>query len=252
MCGEGAEKSNYVSTAHNLDPFKRVVVQATWQKYIDNSISSTINLPVAATVEQIRELYLLAYESGCKGLTIFRDGCKRVGVLTNDIKNGNNIGRGYIKSISNELKGRKRKLITGCGSLHCSAFFNDNGDLREVFLAKGSQGGCANFMHSLSRMISLSARAGVSLDDIVDQLESSGTCPSYAVRRATKKDTSSGNSCPTAIGRILIEMQKEFKDELSNDNCQEIVINNCPTCGSQMVMAEGCTTCRSCGWSKCS
>ena len=114
--------------------------------------------------------------------------------------------------------GKKRTLITGCGTLHCEAFFDpDTGELLETYLSKGSQGGCNNFMVGLSRMISLAARGGIDIYTIVDQLKSSGTCPSYAVRRATKKDTSPGSCCPVAVGNALIDMYKEMKEELGID-----------------------------------
>lgn len=85
----------------------------------------------------------------------------------------------------------KRRLTTGCGSLHCTAWFNpQTGDLMEIYLNKGSTGGCANFMVGLSRIISLACRGGIKIEDIADQLQSTGACPSYASRTATKHDTS--------------------------------------------------------------
>ena len=112
-------------------------------------------------------------------------------------------------------------------------------------------------MVGLSRTISLAARNGVSIQDIVDQLKSSGTCPSYAVRRATKNDTSPGSSCPVAIGNALIEMWKEVN---SMEKCEETTKNSpekcdttpkCPECGGELRFDGGCNTCPSCGWSKC-
>lgn len=92
--------------------------------------------------------------------------------------------------------GKKRTLKTGCGTLHCEAFFDpETGQLLETYFSKGSSGGCNNFMIGLSRAISLCARGGIDVYSIVDQLKSSGTCPSYAVRSATKHDTSKGSSC---------------------------------------------------------
>jgi ribonucleoside-diphosphate reductase alpha chain len=74
----------YFVTAQTLDWHNRIEMQAVWQKYIDASISSTVNLPRTATVEEIEDLYLYAWEMGLKGATIFRDGCKRAGILTLD------------------------------------------------------------------------------------------------------------------------------------------------------------------------
>ena len=129
------------------------------------------------------------------------------------------------------------------------------GELRETYLSKGSTGGCNNFMISLSRMISLAARGGVGIYDIVDQLKSSGTCPSYAVRFATKKDTSKGSCCPVAVGYALIDMYEELQVELGlkNYDTKEEKTNKpkCPECGEDLVFEGGCNTCKSCGWSKC-
>lgn len=127
-------------------------------------------------------------------------------------------------------------------------------------------GNCNQFMIGLSRMVSLSARGGVDIYSIVDQLKSSGTCPSYAVRKATKNDTSLGSSCPVAIGNALIDMYKELQEELGNVQVEETKEEKtpikdkqkkagspkCPECGSELGMVEGCMTCPNCGWSKCS
>ena len=139
----------------------------------------------------------------------------------------------------------------------------------ETYLSKGSTGGCNNFMIGLSRMISLSARSGCSIHTIVDQLNSCGTCPSYAVRTATKHDTSKGSCCPIAVGNALLEMYNEMQKEINefDDEKTEVAINKpivktdvkstsakavCPECGEEIVFEGGCNICKSCGWSKCS
>jgi ribonucleoside-diphosphate reductase alpha chain len=166
------------------------------------------------------------------------------------------LGRGFIYEINNDVVGKKRKLTTGCGSLHCIAFFDPfNGDLLETYLSKGSTGGCNNFMVGLSRMISLSARAGCDIKSIINQLDSCGVCPSYAVRKVTAKDTSKGSCCPMAIGNALLDMHKEVLDELGLLDVEDKELNNgqlCPECQEQMVAEGGCVSCKACGWSKCS
>ena len=127
----------------------------------------------------------------------------------------NDLPRGYIVKADDNCIGKKRTLITGCGTLHCEAFFDPTtGDLLETYFSKGSSGGCLNTLTGLSRMISLACRGGVDIYSIVDQLKSSGVCPSYAVRRATKHDTSKGSCCPVAIGNALIDMYEELQNEL--------------------------------------
>jgi len=256
----------YFITAMTLDYKSRIHMQSAWQNHIDASISSTINVPEAFTAQETEDLYLYAYEQGLKGVTIYRDGCKRSGILSkiarNQAKPGKELNRGDIIQIADDVIGKKRKLVTGCGNLHCLAMFDcDTGDLLEVYLSKGSQGGCNNFMIGLSRMISISARGGVDIYTIIDQLNSTGSCPSYTVRFATKKDTSKGSCCPMAVGNALLDMynevQRELKERPAADNFRpknsdgSQINNPCPMCGEELVFEGGCNTCKACGWSKC-
>lgn len=269
---------DYFVTAQTLDYKERIDMQAVWQKHIDASISSTINVPNNFTVDQVEDLYLYAWEKGLKGVTIYRDGCKRAGILSTKenntsnesaISSDTNISRGTIIKADDNCIGKKRTLITGCGTLHCEAFFDpDTGELLETYLSKGSLGGCNQFMIGLSRLISLSARGGIDIYSIIDQLKSSGTCPSYAVRRATKHDTSLGSSCPVAVGNALLDMYKEMQSEIGEENEEatknahknktnknmpegKVKVAPCPECGSPLVFEGGCNTCKNCGWSKC-
>ena len=296
---DDSELPDYFVTAQTLNYKERIDMQSVWQKHIDASISSTVNVPNSFTVEQVEDLYMYAWEKGLKGVTIFRDGCKRAGILTTDTSEKSNASNQFkLKSSDNQLKrgmiikvddnciGKKRTLVTGCGTLHCEAFFDpDTGELLETYLSKGSTGGCNNFMVGLSRMISLAARGGVDIYTIVDQLKSSGTCPSYAVRRATKKDTSPGSCCPVAVGNALIDMYKEMKEELGVDeelnisyenekkhnNKDKIELKNsqrkpsiktkmpkvqldsalCPICGEPLQASGGCFSCPNDGYSRC-
>ena len=240
-------------TASTINPLKRIKMQSVWQENIDASISSTINLPNNTSIEQIKTLYIEAWKQGLKGLTIYRDGCKRSGILTTkNSKNANILERGKVIACSDNLIGLKRKLITGCGSLHVQAFFDPNSrDLQEVYLSKGSTGGCNNYMIGLSRLISLSCRAGVSVHDIKDQLDSTGICPSYSNRTVIKKDTSKGSCCPMAVGNVLIDMWNEFNKQQSQENNKNNNAILCPQCGSPLEASGGCLSCKSCGYSKC-
>ena len=242
----------------------RVDMQAVIQRHIDTGISSTVNLPNDTTVEEVEQLYLYAWKKKIKGITIFRDGCKREGILTTGSISEDEV-KEQLKHVPTNAIGKKRKLVTGCGSLHTLAFFDPStGDLLETYLNKGSTGGCNNFMIGLSRMLSLAARAGASIDDIVDQLKSTGTCSSYAVRRATKKDTSLGSCCPMAIANALLDMHGEMQSEIKSgivpeSKPQEIIPDIifesnavCPECGSALAFEGGCSTCKNCGYSKCS
>ena len=173
--------------------------------------------------------------------------------------------------VNDDVIGLKRKLMTGCGTLHCTAFFDPaTGDLLETYISKGSTGGCLNSLTGLSRMISLSSRAGVSIYDIVDQLDSSGVCPSYAVRRAVHGDTSPGSSCPVAIGRALLDMYNEMQSTIEDEDYMEDNMEDefeacvnvestpalvqgcaCPECGAPLQHEGGCDICKNCGYSRC-
>ncbi len=254
---------DYFVTAQNLNYKQRLNMQGTWQMHIDASISSTVNLTEDFPEEEVYNLYMYAWQIGCKGVTVFRDGCKRLGILSTKEKEKEKPKheegeRGFVADVEDNVIGKKRKLMTGCGSLHCTAFFHPKtGELVEAYLNKGSTGGCNNFMIGLSRMISLAARSGCDLQSIVDQLRSCGSCPSYAVRTHTKKDTSKGSCCPMAVGFALIEMEKEMKSDLGLYEEEEKaagpekIINPCPNCGDELQFQGGCNVCKSCGWTKC-
>lgn len=266
---------DYFVTAMTLDYRQRIDMQSIWQRHIDASISSTVNVPESFTVEETESLYMYAFEQGLKGITIFRDGCKRIGILntkeTKTVTAGEGLKRGEIILVTDDVVGKKRKLITGCGSLHCIALFDPHtGALLETYLSKGSTGGCNNFMVGLSRMISISARGGIDIETIVDQLNSSGSCPSYTARRVTRKDTTKGACCPMAVGNALMDMYREMQEELSQKGekkdsgkvkkapkpkavtkREETDKIYCPECGEPLVFEEGCNICKSCGWSKC-
>ncbi|MDY0224824.1 MAG: adenosylcobalamin-dependent ribonucleoside-diphosphate reductase [Candidatus Methanomethylophilaceae archaeon] len=259
-------------TAQNLDYKQRLKLQGTWQMHIDASISSTVNLPNDFPETEVYDLYMYAWQIGCKGVTVFRDGCKRLGILSpkeNDEKekekndnqkldaNGKP-KRGFVENVTDDVVGKKRKLMTGCGSLHCTAFFDPHtGELLEAYLNKGSTGGCNNFMIGLSRMISLAARSGCDIKSIVDQLKSCGSCPSYAVRTFTKHDTSKGSCCPMAVGWALLDMSQEMQREVNGITFEpkkeenKKIVNPCPKCGEELQFQGGCNICKACGWTKC-
>lgn len=244
---------DYFVTSGMIPVEERVAMQAAWQKHIDASISSTVNLPHEATVEDVEKVYMNAWKSGLKGITVFREGCARTSILTSSKEHSREKKSSMSDTKDLDVIGLEHHLTTGCGSLHICAYFDKNGNLKNTYLSKGSTGGCNNFMIGLSRMISLAARNGVDIREIVDQLNSCGTCPSYAVRRATQHDVSPGSCCPVAIAHGLMEMWKKI-----NNNGVEIAKpetvedrEKCPECGGTLKHEMGCVTCTSCGYSKC-
>ena len=299
--GNQGDLPDYFVTSAEIPWKERINIQAALQEFCDTAISSTVNLPRETTIEDVKELYKYAWMEGCKGITIYRDG-SRDPILSTDkkeekpvnleqiseqvslntenakiqITNPHELKRGEIIRTGDHWLGLKRTLNTGCGTLHCEAFFDPtNGELRECYLSKGSTGGCNNFMIGLSRMISLASRGGVSIDNILDQLKSCGVCPSYAVRKATKNDVSKGSCCPVAVGNALRDMHKEIQEIICEckegsitRKGEETLINQplvnkmvaktqafeeCPSCHEHTLIHQGgCVGCPNCGYSKCS
>lgn len=255
------ENVDNIATAQNIDPFDRVTIQATWQKYIDASISSTVNVTNDTTVETIRDLYQAAWEEGCKGLTIYRAGCKKEGVLVVDTPKEqtteNTIHIPITDTSIDNCVAYGTQLTTGCGSLWMSVYFHKKtGQLCHIFLDKGSTGGCNSFMIGLSRMISYAGKLGGTVEGICDQLNSVPACPSYSVRTALKKDTSAGKCCPSAIGRALMELKQRYIEDHIEMNTEELkqeemTVNNCPECGAKLNFTGGCNSCPECGYTKC-
>ena len=253
-----------IATAQNINPFDRVQVQGKWQEYIDASISSTVNLVEDTSEETIFQLYVAAWECGCKGLTVYRAGCKKEGVLTVDKPKEekppvteNTIQIPIVDTDINNCTAHGTKIMTGCGSLWITAYFhNQTGQLCHIFLDKGSKGGCNSFMIGLSRMISYAGKLGGTVDGICDQLRSVPACPSYAVAKSKGK-TSPGTCCPSAIAVALEKLNMEFVTnhifEQHPVEVQEekIEIAKCPNCGKDLAHTGGCITCFECGYSKC-
>lgn len=256
------ENVDNIATAQNIDPFDRVTIQAQWQRFIDASISSTVNVTNDTTVETIRDLYQAAWEEGCKGLTIYRAGCKKEGVLVVDTPKEQTMEDTIHIPITDtsidNCVAYGTQLTTGCGSLWMSVYFHKKtGQLCHIFLDKGSTGGCNSFMIGLSRMISYAGKLGGTVEGICDQLNSVPACPSYSVRTVLKKDTSAGKCCPSAIGRALMELKQRYIEdhiEMSTGELkqEEMTVNNCPECGAKLNFTGGCNSCPECGWSRCS
>ena len=255
---------NTIATAQTINPFDRVQVQGKWQEYIDASISSTVNLVEDTSEETIFQLYVAAWQCGCKGLTVYRAGCKKEGVLTVDkpkeekptTPSENTIQIPIVDTDINNCTAHGTKIMTGCGSLWITAYFhNETGQLCHIFLDKGSKGGCNSFMIGLSRMISYAGKLGGTVDGICDQLRSVPACPSYAVAKSKGK-TSPGTCCPSAIAVALEKLNMEFVtnhifEQHPIEVPEEVEIAKCPNCGKELAHTGGCITCFECGYSKC-
>lgn len=263
---------SYFVTSKDIYWKDRIYTQATMQLFVDTAISSTINLPKNTPLEEVEQMYLEAWKNGLKGITIYRSGCKREGILIEDkpiqnktnnknIDDINKLPRGYVASTSDDLVGYKRKLNTGCGSIHMEVYADElSGDIQETFINIGSSGGCERNYQFISRLISTALRGGIPIECIIDQAKSIRPCTSYVCRTKLKGDTSPGTSCPYAIGLALQDLYEKSKDSFSTDTMNEIeeehIIANsskikCPDCGNEIDFEGGCMVCHNCGWSKC-
>jgi ribonucleoside-diphosphate reductase alpha chain len=258
--------------SHDINPEWHVKMQAAFQRYTDNAVSKTINFPNNATKEEVKESYLLAYEGGCKGLTVYRDGSRNVQVLSMKIKpkeedaKKSEKGDKSMQSLATKeemgsykvqprprpmlTKGATIKMPTGCGHLYITINEDQTG-LCEVFTRMGKSGGCAASQAEVTgRLISLALRAGVDTKSIVKQIRGI-RCPSPCWDK--------GNmtlSCADAIGKA-IEHYVETNGSGSLDKAEIASFNltgicpECPECGSMLEFSEGCVVCRGCGFSQC-
>lgn len=259
---------SYFVTSSDIAWKDRIDTQAIMQRYVDTAISSTVNLPKETTVEEIEKLYLYAWEKKLKGVTIFRNGCKRGGILVTDedkadieVSSPTDFPRGYIVDASDDLVGYKKKLNTGCGSIHFEVYADElTGEPQETFINIGSSGGCERNYQFISRLMSLALRAGVPMEAIIDQAMSIRPCTAYINRTKTKGDTSPGTSCPSAIGcalkdiseRYLLTSTAEYDlEEAEEDVVEESNAMLCPECGVPLLFENGCNICKNCGHSKC-
>ena len=222
---------SYFITSAEIPYRDRIDMQATWQRHIDASISSTVNLPNSATVDDVKDLYMYAWKQGLKGITVFRDGCKRLGILTTDNTSNDtttndddelsitSLPRGVIEEVSDDLISAKRTIVNGCGRMYLHLDFDENtGQPLETFLECGSGGGCERNLTFISRLMSLALRGGVPIEAIIDQAFSVKPCKAYCDRRKKFNDTSKGNSCPQAIGYALVELNKKIQDRCFADD----------------------------------
>jgi ribonucleoside-diphosphate reductase alpha chain len=275
-------------TAHDITPEWHIRMQAAFQKYTDNAVSKTVNFPHTASAQDVEKVYMLAYKTGCKGVTIYRDGSRDEQVLstgaTEKARKAASANRAVtVASASPELAEEKKprnrpalthgvtqKLPTGCGNLYITINEDEEG-ICEVFSTMGKSGGCAaSQSEAVSRMVSLALRSGVSIDSIIKQVKGI-RCPSPAWGEG-----GSILSCPDAIGRALERYTKEHVNTrqhkhgkpkiasiqptvgYTSSDCAKGGNTNhlglcpeCPDCGGLLEFGEGCAFCRGCGFSKC-
>jgi ribonucleoside-diphosphate reductase alpha chain len=248
---DDSELPKFFITSQELDYKARVDMQAIWQDYIDASISSTVNLPNSATIEDVENLYMYAWERGLKGITVYRDGCKRAGILNAGVPETEALRKfDYIEPVSKDELGTTYgvnvKSRIACGNLYINACKDKDGNLVEMFVNTGKGGICQSNINAVSRLISTALRGGIIVQEIADQLKGI-ICPACTVASA-KGEKLSGRSCADAISEVLL---REYNDREMPPDVQK-PHDACKECGGALKFDGGCVTCLSCGWSKCS
>lgn len=254
-------------TALEISSLWHIKMQAVFQEFTDNAVSKTINLPNSASVEDVREAYLLAYRLGCKGITVYRDGSRMTQVFTvnkkkekEEFKEKELTVISYPKPRPEIILGTTTKVGTGCGNLYITVNQDEEGSLFEVFTQMGKAGGCAaSQLEAVGRLVSLALRGGIDLKIIVEQLKGI-RCPSPSWANGKKIF-----SCADAISRVLEKRamdQKEIvrieassfpngKGVLVKKSSLINIVGVCPECGAACRHQEGCMICDACGYSKC-
>ncbi len=224
--------------SHDVKPQWHIRIQAAFQKHTDNAVSKTINFPFTATVKDVEEAYLSAYDLGCKGLTIYRDGSRDVQVL--NIQRKPQYPQVEPRPRPDETTGITERINTGCGKLYVTINSDEYG-FCEVFAQMGKAGGCAySQIEATSRLISLALRSGVKVEAVVRQLMGI-RCPSPVWKNGEQVV-----SCSDAIAKVLNHHAKTNVASATDE------MGACPDCGAAVEHEGGCIVCRSCGFSRCS
>jgi ribonucleoside-diphosphate reductase alpha chain len=263
-------------TAHDISPEWHVRMQAAFQKCTHNATSKTINFPNEATLDDVRKSYLLAYELGCKGITIYRDKSREEQVL--------NVGKAEEKKEEKarpqkkEIAPRPRpeviigtttKVSTGCGNLYVTINVDEEGKPFELFTQMGKAGGCAaSQLEAIGRLVSLGFRSGIEVKSIIEQLRNI-RCPSPSWEKGQRIF-----SCADAIARVVekrlvngqqvvaaaveaestptpMKHSHEDAPESPDLGVHGDIVGVCPDCGGALRHEEGCQKCHACGFSKC-
>jgi len=267
-------------TAHDISPEWHVRMQAAFQKYVHNATSKTVNFPHDADVESVRKSYMLAFELGCKGITIYRDGSREEQVL-NVGSGGKDGGKAACEKTAAQscepdgiaprprpevIQGTTTKVATGCGNLYVTINIDQDGKPFELFTQMGKAGGCASSqLEAVGRLVSLAFRSGIEVKAIIAQLRNI-RCPSPswekgqrifscadAIARVVEKRLSAGavpSSVPQAETDVFLNQSCGEEIPVSDKPRGEIV-GVCPDCGGALWHEEGCMKCQACGFSKC-
>ncbi len=239
-------------TAHDISPEVHISMQAAFQRYTDNAVSKTVNFPNDATMEDVEKVYRLAYQSNCKGVTIYRDGSRDEQVLsTGSKKEEAAVAAVHVeekrttkRERPKALKGWTYQMQTGCGPLYIT-INEDNSGLFEVFTTMGKAGGCAaSQCEAIGRMVSLAWRSGIQGRSVVKQLLGI-SCHSPSGFGDNKV-----LSCADAVAKA-IQSHLTLTGHTDLVEVPSFDKGACPECGGVVEHEGGCAVCRVCGYSEC-
>jgi ribonucleoside-diphosphate reductase alpha chain len=239
-------------TSHDITPEDHIRMQAAFQKYTDNAVSKTVNFCNTATKEDVATVYRLAYQQGCKGVTIYRDGSRDMQVLSVGKKDTpaeasvpvETQKTGRKRDRPRALKGSTYQMETGCGPLYVT-INEDNSGLFEVFTTMGKAGGCAaSQCEAIGRLVSLAWRSGVQARQTVKQLIgiSCHKPAGFGDNRIT--------SCSDAVARAIMMHVQSHEEGMENPLFSQVG-GACPECGGAIEHEGGCCVCHACGYSEC-
>ncbi|PHJ14165.1 ribonucleotide reductase [Fervidobacterium sp. SC_NGM5_G05] len=265
-------------TAMDISPMDHLLMQDAFQRYVDNNISKTINMPNSATEEDVLNIYLEAMKLNIRGLTIYRDGSLQTQVLTSaknlKTKDAPKVQFFVLdekhklrpKPRKETLRSVTRKFKAESGTTYITVSFDDNGEAVEIFLSNGTE-----LAEAIGRLSSIALRAGVSAEEILEQLKKVKGTYTPALAKEIKLAVDDfvelwGEKPAEEIDTFVIDGTIKTAEEI-----EKFVTANglqwsegyyidadgntyCPSCLSKnsIIKQEGCTSCRKCGWSKCS
>jgi ribonucleoside-diphosphate reductase alpha chain len=273
--GIGAVPEKYqriYATSHDVSPEWHIRMQAVFQSHTDNAVSKTVNFPHEATVDDVKKVYTLAYDLGCKGVTIYRDGSREEQVLSTIKKRKTGMDTGTIRPRPRPplIHGVTGRVETGCGALYVTINADKLGPF-EMFANLGKGGGCAAAqIEAIARLTSLSLRSGIDPWLVVKQLKTI-RCPNPR-QGPVGMGEESIFSCPDGMAKALerylegkppsIEEERTTSPSLDyygpegehngKTSSETLVVGVCPECGNSLVYQDGCSICHSCYYSKCS
>jgi ribonucleoside-diphosphate reductase alpha chain len=273
----GEETKNIFRTALEISPEWHIRIQAAFQEFVDNAVSKTINFPKEAKVEEVRGAYLLAYQLGTKGITIYRSGSREKEVIQQvkdkKVDQFSDV-RPQKKPTPDAARGVRLRKACDAGKVYTSVFFEEGDGPVEVFVNLGKSGGyMAGSAEVTGRLASLALKYGANLNEVADELVGISCGQRVGLGNGTVL------SMFDAVGKSLLEISKgeqldlfeeektkldvprvngkkqEMLSEIRNKQADgESKFSSCPDCGSPLYAEEGCFKCSNpfCGYSKCS